>query len=135
MSKDYPNSVSIGARVLFELRAEAVQLLDLRGKSDVADWYLVGTCASPAQMGAILAELEKEYKAEGVPMVGTEYRDGSKWAVLDVGDLMVHLFEEGRRAELALKDLWEDTAVTELAEVDFVKTPDSNQKVANEELV
>jgi ribosome-associated protein len=134
-----PESVAIAARILFALRADGVQLLDLRGKSDVADWYLVATCASPAQMGAILAELEKEYKARGVPTVGTEYKDGSKWAVMDVGEIMVHLFEEGRRVELALADLWEGTPVTALAEADFAspepQPAPSGKKATDEELV
>ena len=116
----YPESVLIAARELFTLRAEAVQLLDLRGISDVADWFLVATCTSEAQMQAILNALTKDYKAAKIPTVGVEYRAGVQWAVLDVGELMVHLFEENKRKEFALDLLWRDGKQVELKADDFV---------------
>lgn len=116
----YPQSVVMGARTLFTLRAEKVQLLDLRGLSDVADWYLVATCTSEAQMQAILNTLTKDYKAAKIPTVGVEYRSGVQWAVLDVGEIMVHLFEENKRNEFALDLLWRDGKVIELNSDDFV---------------
>lgn len=116
----YPESVVIAARELFTLRAEAVQLLDLRGISDVADWFLVATCTSEAQMQAILNTLTKDYKAAKIPTVGVEYRAGVQWAVLDVGELMVHLFEENKRKEFSLDLLWRDGKQVELDADDFV---------------
>lgn len=116
----YPESVVIAARELFTLRAEAVQLLDLRGISDVADWFLVATCTSEAQMQAILNALTKDYKAAKIPTVGVEYRAGVQWAVLDVGELMVHLFEENKRKEFSLDLLWRDGKQVELDADDFV---------------
>ena len=61
--QDLPESVTIGASILFELRAQNVQLIDLRGIKDVTDFFLVATCESEAQMQAILNELRKEFKA------------------------------------------------------------------------
>ena len=116
----YPESVVIAARELFTLRAEAVQLLDLRGISDVADWFLVATCTSEAQMQAILNTLTKDYKAAKIPTVGVEYRAGVQWAVLDVGELMVHLFEENKRKEFSLDLLWREGKQVELDADDFV---------------
>ena len=40
---DLPESVNIGASILFELRAQNVQLIDLRGIKDVTDFFLVAT--------------------------------------------------------------------------------------------
>ena len=50
--QDLPESVTIGASILFELRAQNVQLIDLRGIKDVTDYFLVATCESEAQMQA-----------------------------------------------------------------------------------
>ena len=86
----------------------------------MADWYLVATCTSEAQMQAILNTLTKDYKAAKIPTVGVEYRSGVQWAVLDVGEIMVHLFEENKRNEFALDLLWRDGKVIELNSDDFV---------------
>ena len=129
MKTDFPASVSIGAAVLFELSAENVQLLDLRGlQGTVVDWFLVGTCDSSAQMQAILGELQKAYKVAGGEPASIEYKEQSRWAVLDAGDIMVHLFEESRREEISLDALWSKAEKSDLDASDFItraKSPES----------
>jgi len=119
--KKNPASIQIGAQVLFELKAENVELMDLRKLSSVVDWYLVGTCESTAQMQAILSELQKAYKQAGGEPAKIEYKELTRWAVLDAGDIMVHLFEQGRREEIALDELWSKAKKTLLAEEDFAQ--------------
>lgn len=119
--KKNPASIQIGAQVLFELKAENVELLDLRKLSSVVDWYLVGTCESTAQMQAILSELQKAYKLAGGEPAKIEYKELTRWAVLDAGDIMVHLFEQSRREEIALDELWNKAKKTLLAEEDFAQ--------------
>jgi ribosome-associated protein len=126
--KKFPASVKIGAQVLFELRTENVELLDLRKLSSVVDWYLVGTCESSAQMQAILGELQKAYKVAGGEPASIEYREQTRWAVLDAGDIMVHLFEQSRREEIALDDLWNKAKKTPLEESDFASKNTSDVK-------
>ncbi|MBR5693304.1 MAG: ribosome silencing factor [Fibrobacter sp.] len=134
-TKDLPLSVQIGAGILFELRAQNVQLMDLRGIKDVTDFFLVATCESEAQMQAILNELRKEFKANKLTSVGVEYKEGVRWAVFDAGlDLMVHLFEEEKRNEISLDRLYADGKIVELDEADFVKKT-SKKKSSEDELV
>ena len=132
---DLPESVNIGASILFELRAQNVQLIDLRGIKDVTDFFLVATCESEAQMQASLNELRKEFKANKLPSVGVEYKEGVRWAVFDAGlDLMVHLFEEEKRNEISLDRLYADGKIENLDENDFVKKT-SKKKSSEDELV
>ena len=134
-TKDLPLSVQIGAGILFELRAQNMQLMDLRGIKDVTDFFLVATCESEAQMQAILNELRKEFKANKLTSVGVEYKEGVRWAVFDAGlDLMVHLFEEEKRNEISLDRLYADGKIVELDEADFVKKT-SKKKSSEDELV
>ena len=133
--QELPQSVQIGAGILFELRAQNVQLMDLRGVKDVTDYFLVATCESEAQMQAILNELRKEFKANKLPSVGVEYKEGVRWAVFDAGlDLMVHLFEEEKRNEISLDRLYADGKIETLEEADFVKNT-TKKKSSEDELV
>jgi len=119
--KRFPASVNIGAQILFEFNAENTELLDLRKLSNVVDWFLVGTCESSTQMQAILNELQKAYKMAGGEPASIEYKELTRWAVLDAGDIMVHLFEETRRTEIALDELWSKAEKILLNESDFAK--------------
>ena len=133
--QELPQSVQIGAGILFELRAQNVQLMDLRGVKDVTDYFLVATCESEAQMQAILNELRKEFKANKLPSVGVEYKEGVRWAVFDAGlDLMFHLFEEEKRNEISLDRLYADGKIETLEEADFVKKT-TKKKSSEDELV
>ncbi|MBR1745090.1 MAG: ribosome silencing factor, partial [Fibrobacter sp.] len=132
---ELPQSVQVGASILFELRAQNVQLMDLRGVKDVTDYFLVATCESEAQMQAIMNELRKEFKANKHPSVGVEYKEGVRWAVFDAGlDLMVHLFEEEKRSEISLDRLYADGKIETLDENDFVKKT-TKKKSSEDELV
>ena len=133
--QELPQSVQIGASILFELRAQNVQLMDLRGIKDVTDYFLVATCESEAQMQASLNELRKEFKANKLTSVGVEYKEGVRWAVFDAGlDLMVHLFEEEKRNEISLDRLYADGKIETLDENDFVKKT-TKKKSSEDELV
>ncbi len=128
-------TVKLGAGILFELRAQNVQLIDLRGVKNEADYFLIATCESEAQMQAILNELTKEFKARKLHFIGVEYKEGVRWAIFDAGlDLMVHLFEEEKRNEISFERLYADGKITDLDEQDFVgnavkKSGDDNELV------
>lgn len=120
-------SVKLAATILFQLRAQNVELMDLRGIKDVTDFFVVGTCESEAQMQAILNELEKEFKAKKISTLGIEYRSGVRWAVFDAGlELMVHLFEAEKREEISLARLYADASIVSLEESDF----DDGEKIS-----
>jgi len=108
VNEPLPQSIEVACRILYKLRAEKVQLLDLRGHSDIADYFVVGTCASEAQMQAILGALQREFKTLHLDNMGVEYKEGVRWAVFDGIEMMVHLFEEKARDEYSLDRLWRD---------------------------
>lgn len=108
------------AKILFDRRTEDVQLIDLDGNSDIADYFLLGTCTSEAQMKAIIATLTKELRRAGVKPLGVEYKSGVRWAVLDLGETMVHLFEEEARGHYDLEKLWSDGKLEKLKEEDYI---------------
>lgn len=128
-----PEAVNLAASILFQCRAEQVELMDLRGIKDVTDYFLVGTCDSEAQMQAILNELTKEFKARKISSLGVEYKSGVRWAIFDAGlDLMVHLFEEAKREEISLGRLYSDGKITVLNENDFVDSVSSDMADSDE---
>ncbi len=130
----YAEAVKTAAEILFELRAQNLQLIDLRGISETSDYMIIATCESEAQMQAILDELSKEFKHQGM-LHRTEYKPGinMRWAAFDAGyDLMIQLFEETKREELAFDKLYSDAKITDLVEKNFIKTKAKKAKVEDE---
>ncbi len=130
----YTEAVQMAATTLFELRALNLELLDLQGISETSDFMILATCESEAQMQAILDALSKDFKARKMPY-RTEYKPGinMRWAVFDAGfDLIVQLFEESKREELAFDKLYGDATIAKLEEKDFIRTKAKKVKIENE---
>ncbi len=130
----YTEAVRMAATTLFELRALDLELLDLQGISETSDFMILATCESEAQMQAILDALSKDFKAKKMPY-RTEYKPGinMRWAVFDAGfDLIVQLFEESKREELAFEKLYGDAKIAKLEEKDFIQTKAKKVKIENE---
>lgn len=110
------------ATQLVSRKVEDMTLLKLKDLSDVCDAYLVGTCRSEAQMRAVLSGLTRALRKEcGQRPISTDFRNGALWGVLDLGDLMVHLFEANYRETISLERLWGDGERIDLNPADYVQ--------------
>jgi ribosome-associated protein len=121
------------AAILFGKKAEDAVLLDLRGLSSLTDYYLICTCQSEAQMRALLHNVSKILSKEGIKPLRSEYHSGVRWAVLDYGDIIIHLFEKDTRNYYSLERLWADAKVTKLKPEDFVQ-PDAEVEDEDDDL-
>ncbi len=101
------------ARIAEEKKAQDIVVYDLRGISDVADFFVVATALSKIQIGAISGEIERSLKAQNVFALGVEGSSGSQWVLLDYADTVVHLFSEELRAYYNLESLWGDAPKVE----------------------
>lgn len=108
------------AGILFSKKAEEAVLLDLRGLSSLTDFYLICTCSNEAQMRGILNNTYRALSREGIKALRSEYHSGVRWAVLDYGDLIIHLFEKDTRNYYSLERLWADAKATKLKPEDYV---------------
>jgi len=104
------------ARVAEESRGTDVRVLDLRGITEVFDYFVVATGASRRQLHAIADEIEKVVKAElkDRKRGGEGYEEG-RWIVLDYGDVMVHLFDADAREYWDIEQLWSGAKAVPLA--------------------
>jgi ribosome-associated protein len=85
-------------------------LLDLTGLSSVADWYYIASAQNARQLGAVAEKIARRTREAGVRSLGREGvdRDDSRWTLLDLGDVVVHLFTAEARALYDLESLWAD---------------------------
>jgi ribosome-associated protein len=107
------------AAVLFSKKAEDVVLMDLRNLSTVADYYLIATCTNEPQMRSILGTVQRSLSRDGIKSLRAEYMPGVRWAVVDYGDLILHLFEKQTRGFYSLERLWADAPSKALKAGDY----------------
>ena len=100
--------VTLCCRALAEKKAEDLRVLAVGEKSSVTDYLVIATANSEPHLRALRVELEKAVDASGTKVVGTESPHGSGWTVMDLFDVMVHLFLPDMRRRYRLEHLWRE---------------------------
>lgn len=102
------------ARAADELKAEDIQVRDLRGVSNLTDFMVVCTGTSMPQLRAILRDVAGKVEEEhGVRPAYAEGRADTRWVVLDYIDVMVHIMDPELRGFYGLEELWKDSRAVE----------------------
>lgn len=113
-----PKQISLWvAGAALEKKAIQVEIIDVRGKVDYADYVVVMSGRSDRQVASIAKGVETELKKEhGVVCNGTEGLPAGQWVLMDFGAVIVHIFHEDRRGFYDLEALWIDATRVELPE-------------------
>ena len=83
-------------------------LLDLSGRSSVADWFFIASAANARQMAAIAEKIISRARERGIRPLGLEGLGSDHWVLVDLGEVVVHLFNQETRALYDLEGLWTD---------------------------
>ncbi|GGH43073.1 ribosome silencing factor [Frigidibacter albus] len=108
LSQDVSSDVVLD-RVLASLdddKAEEVVSIDLRGRSSVADHMVICSGRSSRQVGAIAEKLVDRMKTEFGRVCKIEGKDQGDWVLIDVGDVVVHVFRPEVRDFYQLEKMW-----------------------------
>jgi len=88
-------------------KAVDIVVIDLAGKTEMADFMVIATGQSSRQVGAMAANLSQKLKGSGVKDVVIEGAGQGDWVLIDAGDVLVHLFRPEVRDFYALEKLWD----------------------------
>lgn len=92
-------------------KATDIIILDLRNRTDLTDYFLICSGQSKVQVQAIADNiLERSY---GTPykVATVEGMATGTWVILDLGDLIAHVFHHETRSHYDLERLWGDVPV------------------------
>jgi len=80
--------------------------IDLSGKSAIADHMVVASGRSSRHVGAIVDKLVEKLKREGKVIPRLEGVEQGDWALIDAGDIIVHVFRPEVREFYNLERMW-----------------------------
>jgi ribosome-associated protein len=114
------------AKFADEIHAEEILVLDLRGISNLADYFVICTATSVPHLKAVARDIKhKTEESIGERPRSTEGEAGSLWVVIDYVDVVVHIFHEELREVYRLEDLWSDAPRVPL---DFLPVPPASSQ-------
>ena len=98
--------VKLISQALEDRKGSDVKVYDVRGKTSLADYFVVATGAAAPHLKALIAETQAVMKKNGVSSFRTSGDPESGWIVVDYIDVVVHVFSPEARAYYALEKLW-----------------------------
>ncbi len=96
-------------------KAEDIVEIDLRGRSDVADYMVICAGRSSRQVAAISEKLADRLKQEMRISVRMEGKETGDWVLIDAGDVIVHVFRPEVREFYQLEKMWLPAGTTRAA--------------------
>jgi ribosome-associated protein len=92
-------------------------ILNLKDLSSFSDYFVIVSGSTEIQVFAIYQEIERVCREEKIPIYHTEGSQGSKWILLDLGDVLVHIFRQAERDYYNLEELWHNARSVTLPEL------------------
>jgi ribosome-associated protein len=103
----------LAARAASAKRARDVVVLEVRDLIVITDYFVIASGASDRQVRTIAEEVERALAAEGPKPIRREGEREGRWVLLDLVDLVVHVFRDQERDYYGLERLWADASPVE----------------------
>jgi ribosome-associated protein len=87
-------------------QAKDIAVLDLRGITSFADYFVIATGANARQVQAISDEVGQQLKKRGELPISLEGYNQAEWVLADYGDFLIHVFSPKAREYYDLERLW-----------------------------
>jgi len=106
--RSLPREVKISIKASKAKKGENLVVLDLRGISSFADYFVIMHGNSARQNLALNENIEKDLKKEKIMPLSVEGRKLAEWILMDYGSFIIHVFSEKAREYYSLEKLWGD---------------------------
>ncbi len=97
----------VAIAALEDLKAQDITTIDVRDKTSVTDFMVIASGTSSRHVKSLAENVLEKIKARGVRPLGSEGLDGGEWALLDLGDVVVHVMLPATRQFYDLERLWQ----------------------------
>ncbi|MBF0464752.1 MAG: ribosome silencing factor [Nitrospirae bacterium] len=93
---------------LSEKKGDDTVVLDLRGLTQIADYFVICTGSSVPHIRALSDGVESKLKESKIKPLHIEGQRNNSWIILDYGDILVHIFNPETREYYELERFWLD---------------------------
>jgi len=107
IAKDTNELIKTCVNLLEDKHVIDIKIYDVREKSSITDFFLIGSVRNDRQMKAAGGNLVRQLKKLGIK---SSHKDGemdNTWVVLDFIDCIIHLFTTESREHYNIQELWE----------------------------
>lgn len=95
---------------LEDIKAKKIKVLEIKDRTSIADYMIITEGSSSRHVASIVNNISKEMKRNIISLEGIT---NSEWALIDFGDIILHVFKSEIRTLYNLEKIWSDKAPDE----------------------
>lgn len=101
---------------VFERKTLSVTAIDVKALSSYTDTIVIVEGNSNRQVASIAEHLIKKLKTQKINAIGVEGINEGEWALLDYGDIIIHIFDTFKKSLYDIEGFWADAPRYDLSE-------------------
>ena len=102
-------------KILDDNKAQSISSINLRNKSNIADYMIVASGTSSRHLQSLSEILLSELKKLGIDNCRIEGKESKDWKLVDAHDVIVHIFHPEKREFYDLEKMWSEEKQKEKA--------------------
>ena len=110
-----------------------IKAFDVSKTSSLCDYNIMATATNTTQAQTMIDEIKENLKRHGSVVVSLEGMDSGEWILLDLGDVIVHIFQDFSRDVFNLDELWKDQEQLDIPQEFYFSRDLGNNKETAEE--
>ncbi len=91
---------------LTKRKAYDIVKIDVKEKTSLADYFIIASARSTTQVKSLAEFCEAEAEKAGAKILRKEGLQDGRWAIIDFGDVILHIFNDETRLFYHLERLW-----------------------------
>lgn len=99
--------IDVATQALDDMKAEGIQVIDIQGKSSMADTIILASGSSTRHVKSLANAVSVAVKEAGEEPIGTEGENEGEWVLVDLNDVIVHIMLPDVREYYKLEKMWE----------------------------
>jgi len=133
----YPLNMAYASTwILANTKGINLKVLDVAKRSSLADYFVLASASNPTQAEAMSDTICFQMKQQGYLPKSVEGRNGADWILIDLGDVIVHIFQESVRPNYDLESLYSFAKPIPIPEEYYFpesQTPGDSKKQGNDD--
>lgn len=95
--------------------AQDIMALDVSSLTPMAEYFVIMQASNDRQLKAIVDSICEKLHESGLDIKGIEGKEGGRWILIDVYDILVHVFHYEERSHYNLEKIWADAPLIDVS--------------------
>lgn len=106
---EYPKNAALAAAwIMAHYKGINLKIFQAEESTSLCDYNIIGSAENTVQAKTMIDEIQEALKKGGCELISLEGVSDGDWILLDMGDVIIHVFQDLSRDYFDLDSLWED---------------------------